>query len=214
MAIASQQMVAKPRRSRRRPWQQRIDQRRLAQLIPAQGEWTVDDYLWLTRHTNHLIEWVDGWIEELPMPTQTHQRISQNLFTSLRAWLKPRGGVVYYSPLRLRVSDQHMREPDLLALSSAADGRRGNTYWQGADLVVEILSPDNADHDLVTKRGEYAEAAIPEYWIVDPEAEHVTVLTLDGGAYREHGCFGRGLTLSSPLLPDFETTIDEVFAPD
>ena len=73
MTIASPPQVTKSRpRVRRRAWKLRVEQGRLADFLPAQGEWTADDYLWLTRDTNHLIEWADGWIEELPMPTVTN----------------------------------------------------------------------------------------------------------------------------------------------
>ncbi|MCC7018952.1 MAG: Uma2 family endonuclease [Ardenticatenales bacterium] len=213
MTIASPTQATKPRpRARRRAWKLRVDQHRLADLLPAQGEWTADDYLWLTRSTNHLIEWADGWIEELPMPTSTHQRVLLGLTKMLDAWMVPQGGIVLFSPLRMRVSERRFREPDLLALRDATDGRYGDDHWIGADLVLEIISPGNAEHDLVTKRAEYAEARIPEYWIVDPDAEIVIVLTLDGVAYREHGRFGRGETATSPLLAGFTVAIEDIFA--
>lgn len=203
--------TARARRSPRKAWQLRVDQARLAGLLPAQGEWTADDYLWLTRDTNHLIEWADGWIEVLPMPTSTHQRVLLFLTKMLDAWMVPQGGIVLFSPLRMRVSERRFREPDLLALLDATDGRYGDDFWTGADLVVEIISPSNAEHDLVTKRAEYAEATIPEYWVVDADAEEVLVLTLDGVAFREHGRFARGSTVTSPLLPGLAVAVDEVF---
>jgi hypothetical protein len=43
----------------------------IAHLFPNQGTWTVDDYLAL--NTNHLVEFSDGLIEILPMPTEQHQ---------------------------------------------------------------------------------------------------------------------------------------------
>ena len=67
--------------------------------------------------------------------------------------------------------------------------RNQDRFWLGADVVVEVVSPDDPGRDLVVKRADYAEAAIPEYWIVDPRVETVTVLTLAGGAYVEHGVF-------------------------
>ena len=213
MTIASPPQVTKPRpRARRRAWKLRVEQGRLADLLPAQGEWTADDYLWLSRDTNHLIEWADGWIEELPMPTVTHQRISKRLLLLLDAWLEARGGVIYYSPLRLRVSETRFREPDLLAFLDAADARNADDYWRGADLVVEIISPGNADHDLVTKRLEYAEARIPEYWIVDTQSPSLTVLALESDAYREHGRFAPGENATSPLLPGSAVAMDVLFA--
>ena len=37
---------------------------------------------------------------------------------------------------------------------------------------------ENRKRDLVTKREEYAQASIPEYWIVDPALKTITVLQL------------------------------------
>ena len=47
---------------------------------------------------------------------------------------------------------------------------------------MEVVSSGDEDRrrDLKTKRDEYALAGIPEYWIVDPELDQITVLTLDG----------------------------------
>ena len=215
MTIASPPQATKPRpRVRRRAWKLRLEQGRLADLLPAQGEWTADDYLWLTRDTRRLIELADGWIEELPMPTEQHQRILGFLYRTFFEWLTPKGGIVLFSALRMRLAEQRFREPDLLVLLDAQDPRRGNEFWRGADLVVEVVSPSNAEHDLVTKRSEYAEARIPEYWIVDPPSGTVTVYTLDsdaGGAYREHGRFDRGEVVTSPLLPGLILAVDDVF---
>jgi Uma2 family endonuclease len=91
------------------------------------------------------------------------------------------------------------------------DPRNQNAFWLGADLVVEIVSPDNVERDTVIKRADYAEAGIPEYWIVNPEEETITVLKLEGGAYMVHGVFGRGETASSGLLTGFIMGVDAVF---
>ena len=146
------------------------------------------------------------------MPTQRHQGILAQLFLLLRPLIVARGGMVYFAPLRLRLGERRFREPDLLALLDADDPRAGNDYWRGADLVVEILSPGNADHDLVTKRTEYAEAGIQEYWIVDPDEERIIVLGLAGGAYREHGRFEPGQTVSSSLLPELRVAATEILS--
>jgi len=54
-------------------------------------------------------------------------------------------------------------------------------------------------------------AGIPEYWIVDPETEVITVLRLDDMTYAEHGVFGRGMVATSALLPGLEVPTDNVF---
>ena len=90
------------------------------------------------------------------------------------------------------------------------DERRSNRYWTGADLVVEVVSPDDPDRDYITKRADYAEAAIPEYWIVDPQQSRITVLTLTGDTYTTHGEFHPGDTATSPLLPSFTADVTHV----
>ena len=88
-------------------------------------------------------------------------------------------------------------------------------YWEGADLVMEVVSPGDEDRrrDLKTKREEYAQAGIPEYWIIDPELERITVLTLEGQTYVVHGEFSRGEQATSKLLPGFAVDVTAALAP-
>jgi Uma2 family endonuclease len=183
----------------------------IAELLPAQGQWSEDDYLWLTNHTNRLIELSNGRIEVLPMPTERHQAMLKYLFLAFFTFVERRGGTVFFAALRLRLKTGTFREPDLLLLLSADDPRRGNAYWTGADLVLEVVSPDDPDRDIVKKRREYAQTGIPEYWIVNPQTETITVLQLERSKYAEHGVFARGAQATSALLPEFAVSVDEVF---
>ena len=183
----------------------------LCDLLPSQGSWSDDAYLWLTDHGNRPVELTDGQLQELPMPTDTHQSVLLCLYNLLHAWLGPRGGVVMVPALRMRIREGKFREPDLLVLRDRSDPRRQDRYWLGADLVVEVVSPDDPDRDLVEKRADYAEGGIPEYWIADPRDETITVLALAGEAYVEHGVFGRGEAAASPLLEGFTADVSAVF---
>jgi Uma2 family endonuclease len=180
-------------------------------LDALQGLWTAEQYLKLTDQTNRLIEFTDGYLEGLPMPTRRHLAISRMLFLALLAFVQRIGGTVFYAPLRLQVRPGKYREPDLLLLMDANDPRNQNTFWLGADLVVEIVSPDDPERDTKLKRADYAEAGIAEYWIVNPADEMVMVLTLAGDAYAEHGIFRRGESAASALLEGFTVQVDEVF---
>ena len=183
----------------------------LCDLLPSQGHWSDDAYLWLTDCSNRLIEFTDGRVEELSMPTDTHQVVLLYLYDLFRAWLMPRGGVVMVATLRMRIREGKFREPDLLMFRDRSDPRRQDRYWLGADLVVEVVSPDDPDRDLVEKRADYAEGGIPEYWIADPRDETITELTLKDGVYVEHGVFGRGGSATSPLLEGFAADVSSVF---
>ena len=183
----------------------------LCDLLPPQGSWSDDAYLWLTDHGNRLVELTDGHVQELPMPTSTHQAVLLCLYDLFRAWLGPRGGVVMVAALRMRIREGKFREPDLLMLRDRSDPRYQDRYWLGADLVAEVVSPDAPDRDLVEKRADYAEGGIPEYWIADPRDETITVLALEEQAYVEHGVFGRGGAATSPLLEGFAADVSAVF---
>ena len=182
----------------------------MEEVLP-QGCWGDDDYLRLTDHTRRLVEFTDGYLEILPMPSRGHQRILAFLYSAFRAFLAPSGGEVLFAPLRLRIRPGKFREPDLLLVRDARDARSGERFWKGADVVMEIVSPDNPERDLVNKRDDYAEAGIPEYWIVDPGTEAVTVLALEGPRYVEHGVYERGARAGSPVLPGFEVEVGDVF---
>jgi len=176
----------------------------IARLFPSQGQWSEEEYLALD--TNHLIEYSHGIVEVLPMPSDRHQTILAYLYTAFLAFASQIGGKVLFSPLRLRLWPGKIREPDLLFLVSASDPRRQNAFWTGADLVVEIVSPDDPDRDLTTKRREYAQAGIPEYWIVDPRHDEIRVLRLDGSVYQEQR-YQRGEQAHSVRFPTFSVDV-------
>ena len=186
----------------------------IADADQLDGLWTKEQYFRLTDNTNWLIEFTDGKIEVLPMPTDKHQAISQFLLLLLHALMKQIGGVVRYSPLRLQLNEQRYREPDLMLLLDRRDPRKQNKQWLGADLVVEIVSTDNPERDTIVKRADYAQVGIPEYWIVNPLNETFTVLQLQGDEYAEHGVFRRGEAATSPLLADFSIEVGELFDAD
>lgn len=179
-------------------------------LEPLQGFWTAQQYLQLTDYSRRLIEFVDGFLEVPPMPTDGHQVILLFLYEALRAFVQPRGGKVLVAPIRLQIHAGTYREPDILLVQDAKDPRRQNRYWLGADLVVEIVSPDDPERDTVIKRADYAAAGIPEYWIVNPATDTITVLTLAGDGYREADAYRRGERAVSMLLEGFGIAVDAV----
>lgn len=189
------------------PWE-------IAVLFPPQGQWTEADYLTLQKKTTRLIELSDGSVEVLPMPTPFHQGIVRFLFRMLEAFVLAQGaGEVFFAPLPIRLWQGKFRDPDLVFFRP---GRLTDRHRQpqGADLAMEVVSPDEEDRqrDLIIKREEYARAGILEYWIVDPQERRITVLSLEGQTYRVHGEFGPGTTASSLLLPTFTVSVASVFA--
>jgi Uma2 family endonuclease len=184
----------------------------LACLYPEQGYWEETDYLSIG--TNHMIEFDNGFIEVLPMPTVLHQLIVDSLLTALKEFVRAHAtGLVLSAPLPVRLWPAKFREPDIIyARPERVQSVRGQP--NGADLVMEVVSEGlaNRERDLTEKPAEYARAGIAEYWIVDPEGHRITVLTLDGHVYRTHGEFGRGAVATSVLFPGFNISVDAAFA--
>jgi Uma2 family endonuclease len=183
----------------------------LAEIAPAQGTWSEEEYLVLTDHRTRLIEYTDGILEPLPMPTIEHQRILGFLYLMFSQFIRARGGEVIFAPLRLRIRPGKYREPDLLLLVSAADPRAQSRFCLGADLVLEVVSKDKPERDLIDKRSDYAEAKVPEYWIVNPQTETITVLVLRDGAYAEAGIYLRGQLARSVIAPEFSVDVAITF---
>jgi len=183
----------------------------IAHLFPEQGNWSEAEYLALSG--NRLVEFSGGCVEVLSMPTWTHQRIVRLLFELFNAFVRGRNlGEVIFAPMAVRLWEGKIREPDLAFLSSARRGDIHEPYWNGADLVVEVVSNDDRRRDLETKRFEYARAGISEYWIVDPHERRITVLKLSGDQYEVHGAFRAGQQATSALLDGFSVDVTPVFA--
>jgi Uma2 family endonuclease len=180
----------------------------VARLFPDQGHWSEEDYLAL--NVNRFVEFAHGQVEVLPMPTITHQLIALFIYRLLHQFASQRQlGMVLAAPTRVRLWPGKYREPDVLFLKAENAARCGEDFWVGADLVVEVVSDDDRRRDLEIKRREYAQAKIPEYWIVDPLEGRITVLRLDEGrdSYVEHGVFARGDRAASHLLSGLEVDV-------
>ena len=114
----------------------------IARLFPAQGHWSEEEYLALD--TNHLTEFSHGRIEVLPLPTFSHQRLVALLYRLLLGFVEEREiGVVMFAPLRVQLGQGKFREPDLVFMAAEHADRLGEQFWQGADLVMEIVSPND-----------------------------------------------------------------------
>ncbi|HEV3445420.1 MAG TPA: Uma2 family endonuclease [Gemmataceae bacterium] len=181
----------------------------VAFLFPPQGNWTEQDFLNLdTVHEAYpLIELSHGRLEVLPMPTETHQLIMLFMVRLLEAFTASHApGIVLCAGMRIRLKNGRFRAPDVLYMKA---------FWDGADLVMEVVGPDPKDHrrDWQTKAREYARARIPEYWIIDLQERKVRVLVLKGTSYQVHGDFGPRTQVTSVVLQGLGVAVDELLAP-
>ena len=177
------------------------------------GGWSEEEYLTVSvKH--HRVEFDNGVIEVLPVPTRTHQHILAHLLELIREYASRTGGRWGFAGTRLKLPGSKYREPDLLYATETNAHFDGEEYWTGADLVAEIVSgtADDHDRDFVRKRQDYARGNIAEYWIIEPETKTVLVLVLRDGRYIEHGTFTPGERAASPTFEGFAVDVARMFA--
>lgn len=96
-------------------------------------------------------------------------------------------------------------QPDVLVIRTAEIGMVNNGRISGIPaLLIEVLSPSNSSVDLVTKRGAYARAGVPEYWIIRPAQRDALVCTQPDAALGDYIQTDHALPegdLVSPTLP-------------
>ena len=183
-----------------------------ATQTPRGVKMTLDDYLALPEREG-IWELVDGVLEKMALPSAEHQRLLANLLQLIDTCLMataPLPGIVFFS-VSVALSQFRVAVPDLVYVRMERRHLLQKIIVSGGpDLVIEVLSQDRAK-DLIRNRQWYAEAGIPEYWILDPVNDTLTVLELAGGQYLERATLGRSDILTTPTIPGLSVPLLELF---
>jgi Uma2 family endonuclease len=169
------------------------------------------DYLQLSEDKRYEI--LDGDLCVVPAPNIQHQRVSKKIETALIRQAEEKGfGEVLDAPCDVLLSEEDVVQPDILFVRQERLSIIREANISGApDLVIEILSPGTRQRDLAIKRKIYARFAVQEYWIVDPDAATVEVLTWKESGYFTAGIYRESDSLSSPLLPQLNLPLSGIF---
>jgi Uma2 family endonuclease len=158
-------------------------------------------------------ELLHGEVHLTPVPTTRHQFVLRNLTGSLLQCLaKNPLGELAFAPLDVSLGDDTALQPDLIFVSNAHAKIIHEFFIEGApDLVVEILSVSTAAHDRATKLPVYAEAGVPEVWLIDSRAKTVEVLKLQGKKYFLEATHAGDQVLTSNLFPGWQLPLRDLF---
>jgi Uma2 family endonuclease len=72
-----------------------------------------------------------------------------------------------------------------------------------------VVSPSTKTDDYRSKRAEHGLLEIPEYWIVDPLEEKITLCTLEHQLYDLTEFQGND-SIQSPTFPDLNLTVAQI----
>lgn len=158
-------------------------------------------------------ELVCGEVHVTPAPATRHQAILQNLSGNLWPFvIKNRLGEVWTAPLDVRLAGETALQPDLIFISNARAGIIQEDWIAGPpDLVVEVLSPSTAAYDRATKLPIYADAGVPEVWLIDSQAKTVEILKLQGKKYLVDSTLAAEQVLTSTQFPNWELPLSQLF---
>jgi len=138
-----------------------------------QPPYTYDDLL-RTPEDNVRREIFAGVLHVSPSGTPRHQRIVGRIFVAFDAFARANGGEAFAAPLDVVFDRVNTAQPDVFYIAPDRLEIVGPRAIVGPpSLTVEVLAPTNSRHDTVIKMAMYARFGVPEYWIVDPEAERI-----------------------------------------
>ena len=177
--------------------------------------YTFEEYLTYDDGTDNHYELVDGRLEIVNPPTIKHFLLSKFIEHLLETeinrldldWLCFKETGVRTGKNKSRLTDicvvRSLQAKELLNKSAV--------FETPPLLVVEVVSPESVSRDYRRKRSEYAALEVPEYWIVDPLKNQISVLVLVEGLYEET-VFAGIQQIVSQTFPELSITVEQVLA--
>ena len=180
---------------------------------------TFEQYLEYDDGTDNRYELCDGELVKVPPESLLNGRIARFLFLEFIHLVGFDRVIPHVAELQV-VGKTQNRFPDLVVVEEIhielLEKRQTITLdMPPPQLVVEVVSPyrnqkdENYQRDYVDKVHQYQERGIPEYWIVDPQAQLVTVLVLVNGSYQATE-FSGGQRIVSRTFPGLELTAAQI----
>ena len=183
--------------------------------------YTFEEYL-LTPYDGRRTELVDGEIVEVARPSQRHNRIQKRLLRALDDYAEQFdhdwAAYMNNSGVQIPRADRrdNSRTPDLVMATNAQwemlDTQTESVFLRGNPplLTIEVVSPGTVKKDVEDLVIEYALASVPEYWVVNPVDEMISVYVLQGNVYTLKGQYRGEQPVESELLKHWNATAAEM----
>jgi Uma2 family endonuclease len=122
-----------------------------------------------------LVELINNILYMSPPRFANHQIASKNIFRKLLELVEDKDkGLVFYAPLDVYLDEiENAVQPDLIVIlrnNLKIIDEKGHIHGV-PDMLIEILSKDNEDHDLIRKKQLYERFGVKEYWIIEPDSK-------------------------------------------
>ncbi|GAC1442154.1 MAG: Uma2 family endonuclease [Vulcanimicrobiaceae bacterium] len=181
---------------------------------PGTRRLTLDEYLALESISTERLEFRDGLVVALALPTKNHARIAGNLTTSLGAMARRNGCDYFVGDAEVQTPAGDRVIPDFVVTCDPRDldqsGEAGEALVRHPWLVVEILSPATAADDTTYKLDAYQSiVALTHYVAIDSRRRAIRVYAKnDAGRFESDGPVDR---LTLPTLAASGLSLDDIY---
>lgn len=183
-------------------------------VTTALKSYSFEDYCCYNDNTDNRYELVDGQLQLMTPPSFRHLLIADKLRAILNEAIALEKLPLFCLPeMGIRTGWRKSRIVDLVVVprEQVLESLEQSAIAEIPPLLaIEIVSPESIQRDYRYKRSEYAALGIPEYWIVDPLVQKITVLTFNEGLYDEQVFEAENLILSHQFA-NLKITVNEIF---
>ncbi|GLX07092.1 Uma2 family endonuclease [Microbispora sp. NBRC 16548] len=144
------------------------------------GGWTADMLDHLPPDAPRHVELIDGSLIMRSPQTAFHM-LMVSLLAHHDLGIRPPNHLGVANEMSITLGPRQRPEPDVLVVKKEALSDLRRTFYRPEEvhLVVEVVSPESADRDRVTKPIKYSNAGIKYLWRIEPEDEQAVAYTFE-----------------------------------
>ena len=184
-----------------------------AKYLVQTKKYTYQDYLDLPEDGKRY-EVINGELIMVAAPSTFHQSVLINLVNDLKNFLnREKVGKVFCAPIDVKLSDRNVVQPDIIFVSQNNSNIITENNVEGTpDLIIEILSPGTAYHDLIEKKEIYERFDVKEYWIVDPKKQRIEIYQNINQRFELNQRIELEGTVESLVIKGFKISLESIFS--
>lgn len=185
-------------------------------MVPQSKKITYEEFLQIDSNTEEYLEYVDGQVYNQASPSTIHQRVSVNFTAELRNYFRNKECELFHAPFDIQLKNENEEYPNKvipdITVICDKNGLNDKNYVGVPTLIIEILSPSNQAHDLITKMNLYQRFGVKEYWIVNPKLGSIQIYALgEDRLYEQVGVYKNNEAAVSTTFANLKVNLSDIF---
>ena len=183
------------------------------------GGWvTYEEFLELVEASDQRFELIDGVVYNLTSPSYKHQHIIHEVHGAFYNWFKGKKCIPLTAPFDVTFIKSEdnicVVQPDIIVMCDKDKIDKKDKYKGIPTLVIEVLSPSTRSKDMLKKLDLYKQCGVREYWIIDPNNEHVLVYSLENRDISDNKAYRKGAVqyVESDCFTGWQVSLEDMFA--